>query len=57
MKDEIKVKLAILTMCLAWFGTFVYLTQRKHVKTIKIKPYEISSNFEEMEKLVEFKTK
>ena len=53
MRDENKLKLAILIMCLAWFGTFIYITQRKHVKTIEIKPYEIDKNYERMEKLVE----
>lgn len=57
MKDEIKFKLAILTMCLTWLGTFIYLTQRKHVKMINIKPYEISKDFERMEELVTIKTK
>ena len=57
MKDELKLKLAILIMCLTWFGVFVYLTQRKHVKTLNIKPYEISKDFERMEELVTIKTK
>ena len=53
MKDETKLKLAILIMCLTWFGTFIYLTQRKTVKTLNIKPYEISKDYERLEKLVE----
>lgn len=57
MKDEIKLKLAILITCITWFGAFIYLVQRKHVKTLNINPYEISKDFEKMEELVTIKTK
>jgi hypothetical protein len=53
MIDGKRMKLAILITCLMWFSVFIYLTQRKHVKTLEIKPYEISKDYERLEKLVE----
>ena len=53
MIDGKRMKLAILITCLMWFSVFIYITRRKHVKTSNIKQYEISKDYERMEKLVE----